>query len=132
MFSRINIIEIKKIKKKVSNFGKLIDWATSTTCTGQTPSNDDCKSITTLEGVNSAATFTCVSVEGKIETVKCVVDGKESTQSGKAKTLRKWASSSSCISDDAPAVCKFINALEMVNPAATFTCVACKYIKFEK
>ena len=57
-----------------------------------------CSSISTLEEENTEATFTCVSVVGKTETVKCEIAGKESTEIGKLKTLKKWATSSSCIS----------------------------------
>ena len=46
-------------------------------------SDGDCKSLEALQAANPDATFSCVTVSGKKETVSCEIDGQTNESTGK-------------------------------------------------
>ena len=78
--------------------GKKCKLKDSLSCDGS--STVSCSAISQLESANPDATFTCLGVNGKKESVQCEIDGSTSEFTGKVKKLLKWAVSDSCISNN--------------------------------
>ena len=55
-----------------------------------------CSVKSELELLNPDATFTCIESNGGKQTIRCDVDGKTSTRTGKRKQLVKWAKGNQC------------------------------------
>ena len=110
---------------------KIVNWAIGQTCTGEEPPAPPVvySALSALQAANPDATFTCIDVAGKSQTVQCSFGEKTSTETGKKKSLLQWATSNACSDVVEPEPeCKDISTLEGLNPDATFTCLACKLL----
>lgn len=88
---------------------------------GAPPPTPQCSVLPDLVSANPDADFTCVDGGSKKQTVQCTTpSGKTSIQTGKKKSLVKWAKSSSC-SDTTVVQCK---CASQINVFVSITCVA--------